>query len=135
MTRSLHHAPRLRRLIARILSAVLLLQVMIPAGLAPPRAALAGADGSVLPLLFCMVGQDRQAGRADGQPGPHAPEHCLFCRLPGVASLGIGAVPEQALPARRAWIQVRHATRARPSPAMAPRLGFAARAPPPFLVA
>src|SRR5690606_26740191 len=108
----------------------LLLQVLLPPGLAPPQSMLAGADGRFLPIVLCAVA----AGTTDEAPWQerdrHVHDHCVLCRLPGQASLGLGPEPQAALP-----LPTDSGRRVGPPPAgptlsPAVALGFAARAPP-----
>ncbi|WP_222184336.1 DUF2946 family protein [Geminicoccus harenae] len=126
---------RLQLLAARLVGVALLLQLLLPPGLAPPQPMLAGADGRFLPTVLCAVA----AGGADEAPWQerdrHGHDHCVLCRLPGLASLGLGPEPEAALP-----LPADSGRRVGPPPAGPPAapsvaLGFAARAPPPVLAA
>ncbi len=128
VTHALPH--RLRLLTARILCALLLGQVLIPAGLAPPRPALAGADGNLLPSVFCSVARAAREGQPAPEGGDH--HHCVLCRLPALAALGAGIVPAPDLPPPSSWTRLRHQAPAGRAGAVDPVHGFQARAPPPF---
>jgi hypothetical protein len=131
VTHVLHH--RLRLLTARILCALLLVQVLIPAGLAPPRLAITGADGTLLPAVFCSAALAAREGKPVPEGADH--RHCVLCRLPALAALGTGAVPAPTLPLPPAWMRIRHRVPDGPAGTVNPFQGFQARAPPPFLAA
>jgi hypothetical protein len=121
---------RLRSLAARLICVALLAQVLLPAELAPPRPALAGADGTPLPTAFCALARAAgDAGRHD-QRDRHGHDHCVLCRLPGLAGLGSGIVAASILPARRPWQRIHRAAHAAPGPCRPPIQAFAARGPP-----
>ncbi|WP_159716428.1 DUF2946 family protein [Geminicoccus flavidas] len=126
---------RLQLLAARLVGVALLLQVLLPPGLAPPQPMLAGADGRFLPTVLCAVA----AGGTDEAPWQerdwHGHDHCVLCRLPGQASLGLGPEPQAALPLRADSGQRVGPPPAGPSASPAVALGFAARAPPTVLIA
>ena len=128
MKQRAHHV--LPGLVARLLCAALLLQLLIPAGMLPARAGLVGADGTVLPAVFCGEAAGRERGQPDGRQATHIADHCVLCRLPGADSLGTGAVPVMALVARR--LDARPERPGPHAPMVAARSvrSFAARAPP-----
>ncbi|HEX2525388.1 MAG TPA: DUF2946 family protein [Geminicoccus sp.] len=128
MKQRAHHV--LPGLVARLLCAALLLQLLIPAGMLPARAGLAGADGTVLPAVFCGEAAGRERGQPDGRQAAHAADHCVLCRLPGADSLGTGAVAVLTLPDRcLAARPERPGLRASMAAGRSVR-SFAARAPP-----
>jgi hypothetical protein len=126
---------RLQLLAARLVGVALLLQVLLPPGLALPQPMLAGADGRFLPTVLCAVA----AGGTDEAPrqdrGRHGYDHCVLCRLPGLASLGLGPEPVAALPLPADSGRRVAPPLAAPPASLAMTLGFAARAPPTVLVA
>ena len=126
---------RLQLLAARLVGVALLLQVLLPPGLAPPQPMLAGADGRFLPTVLCAVA----AGGTDEAPWQardgHGHDHCVLCRLPGLASLGLGPEPQAALPLPADSGRRIGPPLAAPPTSQAVALGFTARAPPAVLVA
>jgi hypothetical protein len=121
---------RLRPLAARLICVVLLVQFLLPAGLAPPRLALAGADGTPLPTAFCALARAAGDALPHDQRDRHGHDHCVLCRLPGLAGLGAGIVDPPALAVPRSWQRISLAAPAVVRPCRPTIQAFAARAPP-----
>ena len=123
------------RLAARLVCAALFWQVLVPVQFAPPSFALTGADGMMLPVVFCTQGQADRGDRNDDDGGQAQHHHCVLCRLPGFASLGAGAVLSPVLAGPPVRFERIGWDRSHPGSIVRVIHGFAARAPPSFPVA